>query len=71
MLSVTSVGCISTNNTDRVRLSQVVINFTNNTMKFTLSRIIVERLGGVIGVDSKEGEGSCFWFRIPMQRKNT
>ncbi|WP_291589456.1 PAS domain-containing sensor histidine kinase [Bacteroides sp.] len=110
-------------NTDRVRLSQVVINFTNNAMKFTpkgtiqmgyrieeekdeiyfyvkdtgigipadktdkvferfvklnsfikgtglglaICRIIVERLGGVIGVDSKEGEGSCFWFKIPMR----
>lgn len=110
-------------NTDRVRLSQVVINFTNNAMKFTpkgtiqmgyrieeekdeiyfyvkdtgigipadktdkvferfvklnsfikgtglglaICRIIVERLGGVIGVDSKEGESSCFWFRIPMR----
>ena len=110
-------------NTDRVRLSQVIINFTNNAMKFTpkgtiqmgyrieeenndiyfyvkdtgigipadktdkvferfvklntfikgtglglaICRIIVERLGGVIGVESKEGEGSCFWFRIPMQ----
>lgn len=110
-------------NTDRVRLSQVIINFTNNAMKFTpkgtiqmgyrieeekdeiyfyvkdtgigipadktdkvferfvklnsfikgtglglaICRIIVERLGGVIGVDSKEGEGSCFWFRIPMR----
>lgn len=107
--------------TDRIRLSQVIINFTNNAMKFTpkgtirmgyrieeekdeiyfyvkdtgigipadkldlvferfvklnsfikgtglglaICRIIVERLGGVIGVDSKEGEGSCFWFRIP------
>lgn len=110
-------------NTDRVRLSQVIINFTNNAMKFTpkgtiqmgyrieeekgdiyfyvkdtgigipadktdkvferfvklnsfikgtglglaICRIIVERLGGVIGVNSKEGEGSCFWFRIPIR----
>lgn len=109
--------------TDRLRLSQVIINFTNNAMKFThkgsirmgyrmeeatgeiyfyvkdtgigipedkmdevferfvkldsfakgtglglaICRVIVERLQGVIGVDSKEGEGSCFWFRIPVQ----
>lgn len=109
--------------TDRLRLSQVIINFTNNAMKFThkgsirmgyrmeeatgeiyfyvkdtgigipedkmdevferfvkldsfakgtglglaICRVIVERLQGVIGVASKEGEGSCFWFRIPVQ----
>ena len=34
----------------------------------SICRVIIERLGGVIGVESKEGEGSCFWFRIPMKR---
>lgn len=109
--------------TDRVRLSQVIINFTNNAMKFThkgsiqigyriegdnnelyfyvkdtgigipadkkdtvfdrfvklnsfakgtglglaICRVIVERLHGVIGVESEEGKGSCFWFRIPIK----
>lgn len=109
-------------NTDRVRLSQVMINLMSNAMKFTergsisigyriseakdeiyffckdtgmgiaadklelvferfvklnafvkgtglglaICRVIVERLGGTIGVDSKEGEGACFWFRIPV-----
>lgn len=112
-------------NTDRIRLSQVIINFTNNALKFTskgsiemgyrieeakdeiyfyvkdtgigipadkidkvferfvklnsfikgtglglaICRVIVERLGGVIGVESKEGEGSRFWFRIPRSEK--
>jgi len=113
-------------NTDRVRLSQVIINFTNNAMKFTpkcsiqigyrideakdeiyfyvkdtgigipadkinevferfvklntfakgtglglaICRVIVERLGGTIGADSKEGECSCFWFRLPITPKS-
>ncbi len=27
---------------------------------------IVEEHGGLIGVDSKEGKGSTFWFRVPL-----
>lgn len=109
--------------TDYLRLSQVVLNFVNNAMKFTsegtiemgyrideaaneiyffvkdtgigipaekigtvferfvklnsfikgtglglsICRVIVERLGGTIGVESEVGKGSNFWFRIPMK----
>jgi signal transduction histidine kinase len=31
----------------------------------TISRSIVEQHGGMIGVDSVEGKGSTFWFKIP------
>jgi signal transduction histidine kinase len=27
---------------------------------------IVTRLGGYVGVESKEGEGSTFWFQLPL-----
>ena len=108
--------------TDPRRLSQVIINFMNNALKFTtegsitmgyemnkdknevyfyvkdtgigipadkvnqvferfvklnsfvqgtglglaICNVIVERMGGTIGVESKVGEGSCFWFKIPV-----
>lgn len=31
----------------------------------TISRTIVEQHGGTIAVDSREGEGSTFWFKVP------
>ena len=114
-------GCVI--NTDRLRLSQVIMNLMNNAMKFTsegsitlgyrltrqkdelyffvkdtgigipadqagkvferfvklntfvkgtglglaICRVIIERLGGTIGVETREGRGSCFWFRLPVR----
>lgn len=32
-----------------------------------ISKHLVELLGGHIGVDSQEGQGSCFWFELTLQ----
>ena len=32
---------------------------------------LVEMMGGVISVDTREGEGSTFWFTLPFQRVST
>ncbi len=35
----------------------------------SICRTIVERLGGEIGVDSKEGKGTTFWFTLPYRKE--
>jgi len=40
-------------------------NEAGTGLGLTLSREVVRLLGGEIWVTSKEGEGSCFQFRIP------
>ena len=42
-------------------------NFVQGSgLGLSISKSIVEGLGGSIGVDSEEGKGATFWFAIPI-----
>jgi CheY-like chemotaxis protein len=40
--------------------------YGGNGLGLAISRNLVKLLGGSIGVDSRPGEGSRFWFRLPL-----
>lgn len=39
-------------------------------MGLTISKIIIEKLGGEIGVNSEPEKGSTFWFTLPLNNDN-
>jgi signal transduction histidine kinase len=42
------------------------INRGGMGLGLTISKMILQQLGGEIGVESESGKGSCFYFRIPI-----
>lgn len=43
-------------------------HFGGTGLGLAITRRLVELMGGVIGVNSREDEGSEFWFHVPLQR---
>jgi signal transduction histidine kinase len=43
-------------------------NYSGMGLGLYISKGIIERHGGRMGVFSKEGEGSTFWFTMPLMQ---
>lgn len=70
MVSVTDTGIgIEEENRSRIFERFIQVNdFKQGTgLGLTISKTIVETLGGTIGVESEKGKGSTFWFTLPLK----
>lgn len=51
------------------RVQESSQKFSGLGLGLYISAEIIQRHGGEVGVDSKEGEGSVFWFKMPLNNR--